>query len=261
MRGEQAVAEGQAFADETVADAKREKRAAADAQRQPAAASSSSRRGRGIWIALAAAAVIAVALYFVFRNHEAGVVITGHSWERVVNVEAMRPTPQSAWCDQLPARAYGVSRTREQRSSKSVPDGEECQIKRVDKGDGTFKKQRECKPKFREEPVYDEKCHFTIDAWTHARAERAAGASLAETPRWPEVKLREGPSAGSGCLGCEREAGRTETYKLLFRDAKSGDAGDCEVPQPKWQGAPDGSKWIIRVGLSGADCATMTAAP
>ena len=44
-------------------------------------------------------------------------------------------------------------------------------VYRVDRGDGTYTKKRECTPKYRKEPVYDQKCRYKIDKWSLARTE------------------------------------------------------------------------------------------
>lgn len=256
MRGVQVVADGAAFEADSTAAAKRERQAAKDAARGIQPAAPPPKKGGWLWKAALIGLAVITVLWLVFRKHEAGVVITGHTWEREVQIDRKGPQPGSAWCDQLPFGAYSVSRSREQRSTKEVPDGEECVMKRVDKGNGTFKKERECKPKYRSEPVYDDKCRYLVNAWGRARSEKAAGGSLAEAPRWPEVRL----ARTGDCLGCEREAGRSETYKLLFKDEKDQKSGDCTVDESRWRGAADGSRWSIRVGMSGADCSSMTPA-
>ena len=254
MRGVQVVADGAAFGADSTADAKRERQAAKDAARAPAAPP--KKKGGWLWkAALIGLGVVAV-LWFVFRKHEAAVVITGHRWEREIKIDRKGPQPGSAWCDQVPFGAYSVTRSREQRSTKQVEDGEECVVKRIDKGNGTFKKERECKPKYRDEPIYDDKCHYVVNAWAYNRSEKLAGDGTSPAPRWPDVRL----SRTGDCIGCEREGGRGETYQLLYRDEKNDKTGDCKVDTSRWESARDGSRWVIRVGVSGADCDSMTPA-
>ena len=53
-------------------------------------------------------------------------------WARQVNVEHFTAVRASDWCDSLPAGAYSVNSTREQRSTRQIPDGQTCQEVRTD---------------------------------------------------------------------------------------------------------------------------------
>ena len=105
-------------------------------------------------------------------------VVRGHRWERSIDVEAIRAMSESAWCDSLPSGARGISRHREQRSTRQIADCQTCTSRDVDRGDGTFVRKQDCTTKYREEPIYDEKCDFTVDRWTTVRTARAAASDL-----------------------------------------------------------------------------------
>lgn len=182
---------------------------------------------------------------------DVNVTVTSHTWTREIDVESMQAVQDDAWCDSAPGDAYNVSRRREQRSTNKIPDGEECHTRDVDRGDGTFERREECKTKYREEPVYDDKCYFTVDRWKKARTERAKGQGTAPAPQWPPVRLgRTGSS-----LGAEREGPRRETYTLALQ-GQDGKAYACSVPFSKWQAVSDGTKKPIKVGVltGAADC-------
>jgi hypothetical protein len=70
-----------------------------------------------------------------------------------------------AVCSSMLGDAYNVSRRREQIDTRRVQDGETCIRQQVDQGDGTFREQQVCSPKYREEPVYGDICCYSIDRW------------------------------------------------------------------------------------------------
>lgn len=196
-------------------------------------------------------ALLAFCLVSMFWTKDVGVTVTSHSWERTIDIERMTAVSESAWCDSMPSGAYGVSRSREQRSTKSIPDGETCTTRDVDRGDGTFERKQECRTKYREEPIYDDRCRFTIDRWKVSRTAKAAGQGLEPAPNWPPVNL----SRTGNSLGSEREGSRNEKYTLsLMGDDKK--PYTCTVPSAKWTGVPDGHKKVIPIGVitGAAEC-------
>lgn len=265
-RTEQQVAEGQAFGGESVKDARDEARARRDAQVQQelgkgAPASPGMSRGLKIGLIVGGVVLLVGVLVFVFFfwKKEAFVEVQGHRWARTIEIETFKEVRDSAWCDQLPRKARRVTKKKEQRSTKQVQDGETCVKKRKDNRDGTFKEVKECKPKYRDEPVYDQKCYFEIDKWVTERTEKAEGQGKDPAPSWPAVTLtREGT-----CKGCQREGKRSQTYTLLFVDKKEGESYDCDVEQPKWESTEVGSKWKAEVGVvsSGIECDDLQPAP
>ncbi len=192
---------------------------------------------------LGAGVLLAVGLVVLFSwKKSAEAEVTGHSWERIQWVEALTAVRESAWCDQLPRGAYSVSRHREVRSHRQIPDGEDCTTRRVDQGDGTFREEQQCSPRYREEPVYDVKCDFTLDRWVQTRSAQASGQSLAEEASWPSLTLREGT-----CRGCERPGPREEKYLVHFR-TDQGLTFSCPLPFDKWRGFGPGTRWGLDVG-------------
>ena len=192
--------------------------------------------------AVAVLIVIAIAVAL-FWKREARAYVAGHEWERVIAVEELQRVDDSAWCDSMPADAYSVSSRREQRSTNRVQDGESCEIVRIDQGDGTFREQRVCSPTYREEPVYDERCYYTVDRWLVSRTVDASGLSLSEAPYWPQTTIRRSGT----CIGCEREGQREEHYVLVLRV----DANEyrCTVPYADWQNAAIESTWTLKVSV------------
>ena len=196
--------------------------------------------------------VIVLALW----TEEKQLTTAGHTWQREIKIEAFGPKAESEWCSSMPSDAYAVSRSREVRSYNQIPDGEDCSTRRVDNGDGTFTEKQECKTKYRQEPVYDDKCRYTVNRWSYSRSATAAGRSLAEVPAWPQVALR----AVGTSIGAEREGQRVETYTVHFNDTgQTAKALTCDLPEASWRAIAIGSAWradaYVMTGL--LDCSTL----
>jgi hypothetical protein len=267
-RDEQASKGG--FAADSAAEAAKEAEAAR--QRDRAKAAESHARASGAapppksrsWAALLVplgcgglllAGIVLAAVFFLWKK-DAAMVVNGHSWERSVAVESYGPKRGEAWRDAVPSGAYDISCRPEKKDTKKVADGEVCEDKRRDKGDGTFVVVQDCKTTYREEPVYADKCTYSVDTWQVTRTERASGKDLSSTPSWPPVSLgRTGV-----CVGCEREGARKETYTVHFSDSASGADHSCDVAEDRWRSMAMGSRWSAQVGvMSGSlDCSSLT---
>lgn len=188
-------------------------------------------------------------LVAVFWKKEAGVTVTGHSWARSIAVEQQAKVSEKAWKEDVPAGASGVSCSKEQKSTKRVQSGEECTTVRKDKGDGTYDKVNECKPTYKEEPVYGERCSYSVMKWQTRRTETAGGTSTGDTIAWPVVRL------GAG----EREGARSEDYTVRFR-LDDGKDGSCSTTQQRWASLSPGSTWTAKVSVigGGIDCEALS---
>jgi len=262
-RGDQQVETGQGFAAETAADAlaeSRARRAASRAEQTQAPKPAGMSRGLKIGLivgGIALVIVVAISVLF-FWKREATVTVKGHAWARSVEIEVFDEVKDSAWCDDKPRGARRVTKKQEKRSTKQIPDGETCVKKRKDNRDGTFKEVKECKPKYRDEPVYADKCYFYVDKWVTKRTPEASASDKISEPKWPEVELKK---AGT-CKGCEREGQRHETYTLHFVD-EAGERYECGVERTLWDQAEIGSKWKAEVGVvtTSLDCDSFSPAP
>jgi hypothetical protein len=179
----------------------------------------------------------------IFWQRDTSGYVTGHSWEREIQIEEMAARSESAWCDAMPFDAYRISRRTEQRSSQQVPDGEECSTRRVDNGDGTFSERRECRTKYRSEPVYDDRCYYTVDRWGYERSAKANGDSVNDTPYWPQTNITRTCSN----LGCEREGQRIADYLVYFQS--EGDQYTCNLDEQQWSSMAIESTWKFQVGV------------
>ena len=202
------------------------------------------------------ALVFAAVLVLVLWKRESALVVTGQAWERSVAVERLENTKKTAWCDEAPSGGRELSRGKEQRGTKDVKDGETCQTRKKDNGNGTFKEVRECQPKFKKEAVLADRCTFEVSEWRRSRSVDAKGASLAEPPRWPAVAL----TRPGGCVGCEREGGRSEKYTVTLQDTKTKAIERCDLPESRWTTFATGSKWKgqVRVITGGIACDGLT---
>jgi hypothetical protein len=207
------------------------------------AAAGRGRRGRGcLWTGLGLLGTAAIGLVVAaLWTRPVTATVTGQTWERSIAIEQYGPARESGWCDAVPSGAYDVSRERRQREARRVEDGQDCTTVRVDQGDGTFREDEKCTPRYREEAVTDDYCHYTVDRWSVERTVRATGEGADPGPRWPEARLtRQGE-----CRGCERTAARKERYVVRLAVEGDGDA-ECEAAEEAWRGMSPGSRWRAR---------------
>ena len=205
---------------------------------------------------MVAASVVA---YLFFSTHDETAQVAEKSWSREIDVEQFTAVRSSEWCDALPSGAYQVSRSREQRSIRQVADGQDCHDVRTDKGDGTFSKTRECSTRYRDEPVYDDKCSYRINRWQVVRTARAdGGASLA--PAWPTPGISNNLLA-TNTLGAERLGNGRENYRVQLQSSQ-GKRWSCDLNPGEWETLPQGKSVTLKVrGTGGADCSTLAIAP
>jgi hypothetical protein len=214
------------------------------------------------WLAAIPAFVLAliviaasVLVYSFFSKHDESVQLVEKSWSRSVDVEHFTSVKSSSWCDALPVEAYQVTRTREQRSTRQVQDGEVCVDSRTDMGDGTFTKRRECSPRYRNEPVFDARCSYSINRWQVLRTDRTAGSAQL-VPTWPNPVLGNTWVQGNS-LGAERLGRRYETYRIRLQSDRGG-AWTCDLPGDAWSPLTENQTMKIKVrGTGGADCASL----
>lgn len=182
----------------------------------------------------------------VFWTKTEEVTVVAQSWNREISLEVLKPVSQSSWCDGVPGDAYGVSRSRQQRGSREIPDGEECSTQQIDRGDGSFVEREHCQTRYRSEPIYDYRCNYTVNRWVPNRVAQLAGASIANMA-WPSPQLTK---AGS-CLGCEREGPRHERYTVELGGLKK--PITCELPEAVWRAAHVGARLRLKVGAVAGD--------
>jgi hypothetical protein len=210
-------------------------------------------RRRPIWPWLLAGLVVFCGLFYAMClwKKTTAMQVSQHAWQRTVQVEELRDVQTSAWRDELPAGARGVACHRAQRSSRQVPDGEDCTVVRQDKQDGTYEKVKRCTTRYKSEGIDDDQCTYTESRWVTVDGPSRSGQGL--MAEWPVVKLHS--LAG---LGQQREAGRTTTYKLDLKEP-DGTVTTCEVSEAIWKKYADGAPITVEVGRvrGGVSCSSI----
>lgn len=212
----------------------------------PAAAKAESKTSSviafGIFVVLLLGAIVG-ACTMLFAKRDGSFEVADRTWSRTIHVERYDLVRQSTWCDERPTGGVERSRAKAQRSTNKVPDGQTCVTRKKDRGNGTFKEERECTAKYKEVPVYADKCDYDVPAWKTFRSLKAEGGATA-TPDWPKVDI----TRTGTCLGCEREGSRDEKYTVTFVDAKTKGTSSCDTGLEKWKAFAKGSKWDGQVG-------------
>ena len=203
--------------------------------------------------ALVTVAVVIGAIVYAVTYREAGTgTVHSASWERAIEIEAFAPVSDSAWRDEVPGGAYDVACRTRQRDTRRVEAGSHEECRDVDQGDGTFRRECSTVIDYRDEPVYDDYCDYTVNLWVPSRSVRAAGVSDSQAPEWPALNL----SAGSG-LGAERAGDRREVYEVVLE--VDGERHTCEIPDVEtWQQFAEGRTVRLELTLTGAvDCDSL----
>jgi hypothetical protein len=211
--------------------------------------------------------LLTVLFWFLGRPREATLKVEGFSWERSVQVEALRTVPEEAWEGEVPAGARVLSTSRQVHHTNRVQTGTERRTRTVteqvqtgtervkvgsrDLGNGYFEDVYEDRPVYqdrsheetyeepvyREDPVYATKVRYEIEKWLPARDEKVAGQDRA--PSWP---------AGiSRLAGQERPGARKETYEIRFRDEKGELCVLQTTDEAEWRRFQPGSSYKAEV--------------
>jgi hypothetical protein len=264
VRKDQEYAEGPAYQGENAQMARQEFRtgqAAAPPMAGPApsATPSTSKTKKVWWIlgcsgALVVVCVVVGLLAWLFRSESTKVTVTAMGWERTIQVEKKGPVEKKAWCDEMPRGVRELSRAKAERGSEKVQNGEDCRIRKVDRGDGTFTEKRTCAPRYEDKPKYSDQCRYVADEWKVVRTEKSEGKA-GTRPTWPEVRVgRTGE-----CTGCERIGARKEQFLVSVVDDGNSSVS-CPVPESRFAtlrvGQTVGAK---RTALGKiVDCASLT---
>lgn len=196
--------------------------------------------------------LVALILVAIFWKREGVFEVRAHAWQRTIAVERYEPVRKTVWCDDKPFGARELGRRREQKGTEKVKDGETCGTRKKDLGNGSYKEVRECQPKYKDVPVYADRCDIEVTEWHVIRTAEAKGTSPTDPPKWPATNV----TRTGTCLGCEREGARNESYTVSFVDTKTKDDASCTLPEAKWATFAKGSKWKgkVRVMTGGLDC-------
>jgi predicted nucleic acid-binding Zn ribbon protein len=224
-----------------------------DAPPQPAMSAAPRRKRRWWLVALVVGAMLSLLFVVCAWKKDAQMTVAARRWERAIAIEEYRDVQKEAWRDQVPAMARAVSCHSQERSRRQIPDGETCRMERVDKGDGTFEEVNRCTPKYRSEPVYDQRCRYLAMEWTRVDEAVQRGPASVE-PAWPALAV---PTKQLG-VGARREGARREHYIVELKD-QSGGVEECKVAMAKWRTYSEGRTLKVKVGgmTGGLDCDSL----
>ena len=204
-------------------------------------------------VALVALCVVVVGVLVFYRQETQGTV-TGLTWERIIEIESFQPQSGAGWDETVPADAYGRSCSERQRGTRKVQVGSHEECRDVDQGDGSFRRECRSVPDYKEEPVYDRWCTYTVDRWSVAREVKASGAGSDPPPAWPSYQL----AGGTGKYGQERVGRQIERYTVQVR-TEGGDEKACTFDTMEdWTPYRVGMAVELEVSLVGSpDCDTL----
>jgi hypothetical protein len=204
-------------------------------------------------VVLLALLVIGIVYAVTYRNEVSGSV-TAMSWERTIDIQDFQPRGDSGWDETVPGDAYGRSCVQKQRSTRQVASGSHQECKDVDQGDGSFRRECHSVTDYRDEPVYDQWCTYTVDRWAYRRSAKASGNGEQPPPAWPAYTL----ASGTGRYGQEKAGGQHESYTVAVRDS-DGKERRCDFDQQsKWSQYDVGMKVRLKVTITGSpDCDTL----
>ncbi len=205
-----------------------------------------------IWFIVLGVVLFLVLIWFMcIRKKEIAMQVTGHRWSVVQEIEEYREVSEETWRNEVPGGARQISCSRKQRSTRSVQDGEDCKVEKVDKGDGTFEEVKKCTPRMKDEGVDDDFCSFRIDRWTKVEELKGNGSGL--DVKWPPLPA----SSAQTRIGARRAGPKHGTYTLDLHDGKQ--ARTCDVEEGTWKKYGDGQKIKAQVRARSGElvCASL----
>jgi hypothetical protein len=208
-----------------------------------------------LYILLSVLVLFSLIWFMCIRKKAIDVVVDGQHWTKSIAIEEYKEVEHQDWQDRLPTkRTRQGNCANKQRDSKKVPDGQDCHMRRVDKGDGTFEEREECTTKYRSEPIYDTWCSYWVNEWTVIDTKEATADDGAE-PAWPETGMKP---VGLVMQGSRREGARTETFTVDLAD-KKGHAFHCDVGKDLWSKLTKGTaaKASVRTGSDEFVCGDL----
>lgn len=201
-------------------------------------------------------AIVFAVLFAVFRTKEVEVTVTGHTWERVVELEKYIPVTEEDW--NVPAGGKLIRSFRAIHHYDQVLSGYETRTRNVqvqvgtrqqkvgsrDKGNGYFEDvyrdvpvyQTQTEhyevPVYRSVPVFATKYQYEIYRWKPDKTLKAGGSD--KTVKWPDGLPPENATS-------ERVGERKEKYVLRYKDSK-GKPHEDEVNFEFWNHTNDGDQ-------------------
>lgn len=199
--------------------------------------SSQENSGNGMKIVMGLMGLVFVFLIgFLIYGHmkitDHTITVAQKTWSRSIDIEEYRSVSDTDWCSSMPSDAYNVRSFRDVRSHRQVADGQTCHTEKKDRGDGSYTSQRVCQTKYRREPVYDNRCNYTVNRWRFSNKELSSGTGNSK-PYDPDVSRYK--SIGN-ILGSKRVGSRSESYTISFVYQEDGKNiyENCYYSQNTW---------------------------
>ena len=182
--------------------------------------------------------------------------VAGHSWEQSQAVQEYKRAKEKNWRDKVPTKAESISCREKERSTKKVEDGQDCKMVKKDKGDGSFVEKEKCTTKYKEIPVMDSYCTYTIEKWKDISPLTSSGTDL--KPYAPKGTIQ---TCTLTKIGCQKKGTLTETYTVNLQDTEKKDKTyTCDFTQDVWKSYAVGANYDAKVSMLGSlDCDSLKA--
>jgi ribosomal protein L40E len=163
---------------------------------------------KGLPVILIVIGLIAICgLFFLLSNLFKTETVSGSvqqvAWSRVIKIEALQNVTKRDFRDDIPSGAKIGSCAKEYFTTQDQPAPvatEVCGTSYVvDKGSGLGEVVKDCTYR-----VYEDKCDYTVQAWTTIDQSALQGSDL--NPRWPSPNLQSN----------QRIGGQDEVYTIQF---------------------------------------------
>jgi len=251
VRTEQRVRQGQQF----VADDASKAEAELGERARPAAPAPKKTSWAWLYLLVVVAAAGFAIWFLCIRKRTADLEVIEQRWKRSIAIEEWRENQKETWQRDLPSGVRTLGCRDKQYETKKIEDGQDCETKRIDKGDGTFEEREECHPRYRDQPVMRPWCRYAIYEWT-AIDEKVAVTTDGTAPPWPA----SGVTPTAQTPGARREGARKEIFELEIQEAK-GARHTCAVGQALWTKLPKGAaaRGEVRARSGDVVCDTLRA--
>ncbi len=213
------------------------------------------RRRSGRRLALGCLVLVLLGLLFVYLggSREEGVAtVTGFSWQRTIDIEAVETVVEEARRSEVPAGARLLDESAGTGATRTVTEYVQIGTERVkvgvrDLGNGYFEDVYEDRPVYqtvrREVPARGppgrDMVRFERERWSVVRTSKTGDQG--RSPQWPALRLA--PS--------EREGERTAVYTVHFTASDGRTLAYRTSDQQAWLGFQAGRAYRVKIGRGG----------
>ena len=190
-------------------------------------------------IAIVLAVIIGIFLLLsnLFKTETVTGIVQGVAWSRVMHIEALQNVAKSDFRENIPSSAKIGSCSKEYYTTQDQPapvSTEVCGTSYVvDKGSGVGQVMKDCTYK-----VYEDKCNYTVQAWTDVDQSSLQGSDF--NPIWPSPSLQSNQRIG------EKDEMYTIQFTsndkiLTYKTSDYNTFARCQI----------GTNWNLEVNVSG----------